>query len=263
MLGAPGRSDMTLRSILANTEVDRITEKSDEGRDWVEIRILETGQTGWIHADSLKTKNGLSVYLKKTPQAGDVFTFGRYEQDEKSGADPIEWQVLTVEKGRVLVISLYGLDAKAYNTDFRDITWEECSLRKWLNGEFYESSFNSQEKVLIEEMTNSNPYNIEYGINGGNDTRDKVFLLNINETKKYCEGRDVCICKPTYYAIQNGAYEEMNRETIKGNSIWWLRSPGSRSGDAAFVGLSGGIFSLGDRVSHLTYVVRPALWLYL
>ena len=49
----------------------------------------------------------------------------------------------------MLVISRYGLDCKPYNTEYEEITWETCSLRSWLNGEFYETAFIPEEKNVI------------------------------------------------------------------------------------------------------------------
>lgn len=42
---------------------------------------------------------------------------------------------------------------KAYET-----TWEECSLREWLNNEFY-NSFSESEKTAIVLCKNENPNN--------------------------------------------------------------------------------------------------------
>ncbi|MBP3696995.1 MAG: hypothetical protein J6J45_05560, partial [Clostridia bacterium] len=68
-------------------------------------------------------------------QVGDYITFGSYEQDNdlSNGKEPIEWLVLDKQDGKVLVISKYALDAKPYNDEYVDVTWETCTLRSWLN----------------------------------------------------------------------------------------------------------------------------------
>ena len=74
--------------------------------------------------------------------AGDTVTFGVFPQEE-NGKDqtPIEWIVLDVQDGKALLISKYGLDARpcVKISDYRnlkDVTWEDCELRAWLNETF-------------------------------------------------------------------------------------------------------------------------------
>ena len=67
----------------------------------------------------------------------------------------IDWRVLQKTADAVLVISEKVLAVKPYNTEWEDITWEKCTLRKWLNEDFY-SIF----------------------------TDDKIFLLSIDEAEK-------------------------------------------------------------------------------
>ena len=86
---------------------------------------------------------------KLEPGAG--ITFGHYEQDNDlaNGAEPIEWVVLEVSGNKALLISHYGLDAKPYNTDYIDTTWETCSLRAWLNSDFLNTAFTAEEQTAI------------------------------------------------------------------------------------------------------------------
>lgn len=53
--------------------------------------------------------------------------------------------VLDVKEGQVLLLSNNALDAKAYNDEKIDVSWENCTLRKWLNNDFYETAFYEQE----------------------------------------------------------------------------------------------------------------------
>ena len=84
-------------------------------------------------------------------QVGDIIEFGSYEQDNdlSNGPEPIEWRVLEVSDGSALIVSQYALDARAYNKERVRITWAECTLRGWLNGEFYATAFNEEEKGRI------------------------------------------------------------------------------------------------------------------
>jgi hypothetical protein len=48
-----------------------------------------------------------------------------------------------------------------------------------------------------------------------------------------------------------------------GTGWWWLRSPGIRGSDAAFVGTGGDVGEYGLYVNSPSVSVRPALWLHL
>ncbi|MBR6089399.1 MAG: hypothetical protein IKP86_05650, partial [Anaerolineaceae bacterium] len=190
-------------------------------------------------------------------KAGEIFTFGRYEQDERSGADPIEWQVLAVENGRALLISRYALEAMKYNEEYEAVTWETCTLRSWLNGAFYGSVFNNEEKSRIAEVTNDNPDNAKYRTDGGFSTVDRIFLLSIDEANKYFRNDDARMCRATFHAKQNGA------NTYNGNAWWWLRSPGYGSDVAADVFPDGSVYDSGGYINNSGGSVRPAFWLNL
>ena len=67
--------------------------------------------------------------------------------------EDIEWLVLETKDGKVLVISKFALDCKQYNMTYTDVTWETCSLRKWLNSSFLDAAFSSEEKAMIPMVT--------------------------------------------------------------------------------------------------------------
>lgn len=67
-----------------------------------------------------------------------------------------------------------------------EITWADCELRKYLNGEFYDK-FSEINKSRIIPVTNKNPDNPWYGAKGGEDTQDNIFLLTIEDVVCRCE----------------------------------------------------------------------------
>ncbi len=188
---------------------------------------------------------------------GDTITFGSYWQEagQNGGKTPIEWLVLEIrEDGGLLVISRYALECETYHEDDIDMTWENCMLRKLLNTIFMEDAFSKEEQEKIRKVTVENSYTTFYGTNGGNDTLDKVFLLSVDEVKKYFANDKERLCQPTKHALA------LNPRVVdkKGNCFWWLRSPGAGLNSAASVYPSGGIFDCGDYLIF-TYAIRPAL----
>lgn len=200
-----------------------------------------------------KTKDQL-----KNIKVGSHINFGTYEQDNNTsnGKEDVEWLVLEVKDGKALVISKYALDCKQYNTSYTDVTWETCTLRKWLNNDFIDAAFSADEKAMIPTVTVSADKNPEYSTNPGNATQDQVFLLSITEANKYFSSDSARQCEPTDFAVANGAWE-----SDSGNCWWWLRSPGGSQYGAAYVDLGGDVYVGGYGVSSDNYAVRPALWI--
>ena len=190
---------------------------------------------------------------------GEVIKFGNYPQDKDGTEKPIEWIVMKKEGNQVLLLSKYVLDAKPYNEELEEVTWETSDIRQWLNNEFYTTAFNKAEKAKIQTSLIKNEDNSEYGTSGENDTEDKVFLLSKKEAKTLFSNNEEKIAKATEYAEKSGVY--VNEEKVAG---WWLRSPGDNSDSAAVVYSYGWGYRYGYDV-YYSYGggVRPALHLNL
>ena len=201
---------------------------------------------------------GFFVYNKSEYKVGKTIEFGNYPQDKDGTEKPIEWIVMKNEGNQVLLLSKYVLDAKSYNEEWEDVTWETSDIRQWLNNEFYTAAFNKSEKAKIQTSLIKNEDNSEHGTSGGNDTEDKVFLLSEKEAETLFSNDDERIAKATEYAEQSGDY--VNEEKA---AYWWLRSPGDSGDDAAEVIYSGWVYRDGNYVDDSSGGVRPALHLNL
>ena len=176
-----------------------------------------------------------------------------------NGKEAIEWLVLEVKNGKALVISKYALDCQPYNTSYTSVTWETCTLRKWLNNDFANAAFSAEERAMIPTVTVSDDKNPYFSTNPGNATEDQIFLLSIREAKKYFGSVDARQCKATEYAVAGGEYVNSSN----GNCWWWLRSPGDSQYSAAYVRDGGGVIVDGIIVYYSNSAVRPALWINL
>ncbi len=202
-------------------------------------------------------------------EKGAYIYFGAYEQDNdiSNGKEDIAWLVLEKENNKILVISDKALDCQSYNTSKVNVTWENCSLREWLNGTFLHAAFSAEEQAMIVDTNVLPGKNPEYSTDPGNTTMDKVFLLSIDEINKYFDylgSGKARKCVPTAYAIANGVSPNWNY-TKDGEVTcwWWLRSPGEHQNRAANVDCDGminydGFFAIADGDG-----VRPALWINL
>ncbi len=185
---------------------------------------------------------------------GEYIEFGSYPQNNGRSKEPIEWLVLEVNGNEVFLVSRYGLDCKYYHLEWSDITWENCDLRKWLNGEFLNAAFSEEEqqRIKLSEVVNDN--NPEYRTLGGNYTWDRVFCLSLAEAERYFKNDNERMCRRTARAIAHRAYSSDD-----GYCWWWLRSPGGNQHHASGVDTDGALYPSGHYVSSDGNAVRPAL----
>jgi hypothetical protein len=157
---------------------------------------------------------------------GDKVSLGEYEGEE------IAWNVLDKDSKSLMLISTYFVAQMPYHNEVKDITWEKSDIRKWLNDDFYNEAFSDEDKKLIQETKVVNKKNSSFDTKGGNDTKDNVYLLSLDEAFDYY--------------MENG--ERIT--TLKDGTIvwWWLRSPGFEAIDAANIGDYGIINKAGHKV---------------
>ena len=197
-------------------------------------------------------------------KVGDTVYFGSYEQDNKTsnGAEKIEWYVLDRKGDEVLLFSKYLLDIKAFNNDYVEhSTWEISTLRTWLNNDFYNSAFDSEEKEIIKLSKLTSNGNVFYkNVTGGNDTEDNIFVLSTDECRTYFNidtsddmgwkaADDRLIAEKTNYANEKGT----------GGNSWWTRTPGASCCNVtggSYFSMYGSDCDIWEKIG-----VRPALWL--
>ena len=192
---------------------------------------------------------------------GSNISFGNYEQDNNlaNGKEAIQWRVVAVEEDRMLLVSLVGLDVQKYNQKWRKLTWENSTIRKWLNEVFIKEAFTSEEQAKILSTQLSDKNNAQYGTSWGEATTDKVFLLSRSEAEKYFPTNEGRKCWPTEYAKARGAYMSSATSTY-GVGWWFLRSPGGNAAHAAGVTTTGKVDVFGNHVNFDAALIRPAVW---
>ena len=164
---------------------------------------------------------------------------------------PIRWNILDYDKknGKALVITNSIIDARKFNDSNKYANWADCSLRQWLNGAFYENTFTDNEKEMI--LTSTLETNDAF-LGDTCTTKDKIFLLDIIEVKKYFNEWKDRICKPTPYA-RNMLPEDRLEYTmdVPGANDYYLR-------DCHYISKYNGNDWGG---LNCDYGVRPAMWI--
>lgn len=138
--------------------------------------------------------------------------------------------MLSVNGNDAFLIADCNLDSQPYNTTKTDVTWETSTIRSWLNGykasynanginyssnNFIGKAFTSAEQKAINQVTVVNHDNPEYETEGGNDTKDKVFLLSIEEATVTISGVTYKVTAISTKAF-NG-YKKLKTVTIGSN----------------------------------------------
>ena len=250
-----------------------LPEERQEG-DELRVFLLDRNSSAPLAKCWTEDENGEPDFVKE----GDTITFGHYEQDNNlnNGAEDVVWRVLAAEGGKALLISEKALDSQQYHTRWTHVTWEDCTLRTWLNHEFYDAAFDAGEKERIAEAVVTAEDNPTTGTEAGSGTIDRVFLLSIGEVNRYFSSDSYedkngnglwykdRMCAPTAYAVSRGCWQSFYW-TLNGEYTcdWWLRSPGSNLSYAAYVENNGSLYDDGINVGSDFLAVRPALWINL
>lgn len=195
---------------------------------------------------------------------GETVRFGAYEQDNKlwNGTEEIEWLVLAVDGNKALLLSKYGLVARVFNEElspinsYKRVTWSNCQLRSWLNGDFFRTAFSDGHQALILASEVKAYKNPEADVNPGRDTKDRVFLLSAVEARLYFDSDAARQCFPT------AACRAQTEDGKDGAIRWWLRTSGVEESSVSVVSESGAVFPVGFSCGHEPYpAVRPAMWI--
>ena len=137
------------------------------------------------------------------------------------------------------------------------ITWEECAIRKWLNGAFLSVAFNANEQKKLHIATVSNdPYSTRFSEYGTQSTKDRVFLPSISELTNAEQGFSPYTL--TQDAGRTARYTDYARllSFSAYEKDYVLRTPGDLEYEYTMVAENGGI--------HLSYAddgygIRPVV----
>lgn len=151
---------------------------------------------------------------------GDEFTYGRLWRE-------LIWKVIDTAEGRIEAICqsrhINSLNYQPYNEDRVPSTWKTCTLRKFLNEEFFIAAFSEEERSRIIPTEVVNEDNSVFKTSGGDPTVDKVFILSESEASRL-----------------------ISDDTHKPKK-WWLRTPGYTNYAASFY--SNGVDVVGEEVN--------------
>ncbi len=178
----------------------------------------------------------------------------------QGSGEPIVWDVLAEEENRKLLLSRKAVAKRPYHDADEPVSWETCSLRAWLNGDFYRAAFNDYEKQHILKIPVTADRNTYCNTDAGNSTDDHVFLLSLPEVnallRRKLSAKRKCEADPA----DAPDADNDNKAADDTGCVWWLRSPGSEKNEAACVNGDGQISNFGLPANTPTIAVRPCIW---
>ena len=137
-------------------------------------------------------------------------------------------------------------------------TWEKSHARFKLNNSYYTTYFSTSEQDATVTTTVINTNSTAYGTDGGQNTLDDVFLLSVEEAKRY-------------FPTDNERKLDASKFIYTSKEDWWLRTPGKSAGYVAYVDAKGIIHEEGDigwpqgsgvpAIAKVQKALRPAMWI--
>lgn len=198
----------------------------------------------------------IKIDNKKDTKTGyDIVEFGNYDK-EIGFSNPIEWLIIDKNDQSYLLLSRYVLDCANYNDKQENATWENATLKDWLNDYFMHRAFNEDE---IKYLSSVNTFGLDGAV--------RVGMLNIAACEKYFgeEASDKTnyklSAKATNFAISEGVevVEAKNSDYYLCSS-YYLTDNGKTKDKAAWVGQMGRIYRDGQNVKLKTGDgVRPVI----
>lgn len=188
------------------------------------------------------------------------------EKGKYFSVDPISWIILEEKADSYVLISKDILESGfPFLENYGASTWADSTMRDWLNGtdayakggtayseqwNFINRAFTNAQIGMIKTMTLNTKDNADYGVAGGGETKDQVYLLSAEEVAAYFGEDMTAQCVGTPYALQKGL------SATDDQGIWWLRSPGYNT---AFQGVdrNGDVTSYSS--ADVTVGVRPVI----
>ncbi|MCR5767208.1 MAG: fibronectin type III domain-containing protein [Lachnospiraceae bacterium] len=258
------------------SKVAKVTVKAVEKEAKVKLdpKVAAVLDENYPELKVLAEAGEIGVTVKTEDEAKEYITLGKWNYERMSWkyypdaecelydvitdskATPMEWQILeySADGKKALVLSRYVIGHLAYDDEWREVTWETCSARKWLNETFFEKAFSEDEQKLIESTKLKNSDNPETGTKGGNDTEDRIFYLSLEEATKYF---------PTPEGIGFSVYKYLCTSIDGQVCSWYLRTPGySQEAVSSYEG-TGCPNAYGFGTGQQEFCVRPAFWITL
>ena len=207
-----------------------------------DLEDRETGQrelwpVEYLSEEVLEWYGTTEISAIQSAGAGQKIRFGSWPHSRTGEPAGILWDVLERRENSLSAISHFCLDAVFFHDRWEIVSWENSTLRVWMNQTFFQKAFSDKEKKLVENVSG-----------------DFVFLLSTEEIKRYFPGKENRRAAATDYAAARGVLTE------DGICRYWLRTSAADPHEAVRVNYDGTIDENGTYLGKHRYVaLRPAI----
>lgn len=217
---------------------------------------------GWEGLDENRDKGKESWQNIKDYVDGDDFYRLNGQLYSKSDLmTPIKWRILNNNGNALLLLSDQLLDVYGYGTTSNDHpTWETSSIREWLNNEFINYHFTSEEQADIKKSTVTDIVPSDSNLPAGNTTEDILFLPSKEELAEEDFGFPANGESLSRQVTYNNS--SLKTRNTAGDKSYWTRSRGDLNFSflrPVFVGDTGICGYGANRYSSWLLGVRPML----
>lgn len=146
---------------------------------------------------------------------------------------PIEWIVLKEENSHLLLITKTKIGNRRKYSNNNNNSWKRSDIRAFLNGDFFNKAFNSDEQKLIVNAYLSKP----------ECTKDNVFILEWDEAKSL---------------IGNDDEYNSNRQCHNDWCCWW-RTPDQNQSSKVMVSYPNACNC--NTSANNEFTIRPVIWI--
>ena len=161
-----------LWGLLKKTNVNELIEYSQEEKktEWTAFLM------DWKNNNTDKA-TGIPTITAPKYDVGDTITFGQYTWGTLNA--PLEWVIVKATKKQYLLLSRYWIKKMPFYAGKREkyefVGWSKSDVRKWLNEEFYKTSFDEAERkrICLKKLKNVND----------DDTEDYIWIPSEKESK--------------------------------------------------------------------------------
>ncbi len=187
------------------------------------------------YKDSDEKLTEAELELLKQCEIGKDALFGEYR-----------WMVMEKEEDKLFLVKMVPINGVPYDKK-KATSWEDSSVRKYLNGKFMDETFNKAAQKRILKSTVEVPVTSDKTIT----TQDYLFFLTAEQAEKYQ--------KPLSNYLRD----------------WWLLDMGQEEHTAQFVSRGvakkhgsqlvsrGVVMKYGYEMSDKNIFMRPAMWISL
>lgn len=249
-------------TLVVDAKYDYINQLAKEKKFTDAKTIIKEISNDYSNVDA--AKKGYTLIFNNL-EVGDSFDFGiayKYKKDDmedfdREDYDALEWTVVATEEDRVLLTTkTICWDCEPFHNGNDSATWENSTLRNWLNGDLYDTIFTDVEKSLILETEVENKENPKYHEGGTKNTKDKLFIPSVDDIQKYYSSSKSLI--PVYN--DDGSHYD-------NDYMYFLRTTGKNSKYVSYIDLDGKINLFGydingyrSSVKDSTIGTKPFMW---